>query len=120
MPRTCFPSGQAAKPASRDAHRQAGVYVGRILRGDRPGELPVQQASKFKFVINLTTAKAIGVELTDLDTMLRESDFVTINCPLHEKTRGLFNKDLIAKMKPGMLPSRWPLPQFPRASRYGD
>ena len=33
------------------------------------------------------------------------SDVVTINCPLHEKTRGLFNKELIAKMKPGMAPS---------------
>ena len=56
----------------------------------------------------------------DLEEMLAQCDVVTINCPLHEKTRGLFNKDLIAKMKPGMLPSRWPLPQFPRASRYGD
>ncbi len=41
--------------------------------------------------------------VTDLEEMLAQCDVVTINCPLHEKTRGLFNKDLIAKMKPGML-----------------
>jgi len=39
--------------------------------------------------------------VTDLEEMLAQCDVVTINCPLHEKTRGLFNKDLISKMKPG-------------------
>lgn len=41
--------------------------------------------------------------VTDLDEMLKRCDVVTINCPLHEKTKGMFNKDLIAKMKKGML-----------------
>jgi formate dehydrogenase len=46
--------------------------------------------------------KEIGCRrVTDLEEMLAQCDVVTINCPLHEKTRGLFNKDLIAKMKPG-------------------
>jgi ABC-type uncharacterized transport system substrate-binding protein len=46
-----------------DGYHQVGVYVGRILKGEKPGDLPVVNSSKFKLVINITTARTLGLDL---------------------------------------------------------
>src|SRR5262249_53616996 len=59
-------------PDIREMWRQVGVYTGQILRGAKPADLPVLQATKFEFVINLQTARALGLEVPNSMQLLAD------------------------------------------------
>jgi hypothetical protein len=93
--------GRGRDESAASAYRLRGGYIGRILNGEKPADLPVQESAKIELILNLKTAKALGLTLFGIATCVgRRGDRITLIAAVHESASALFGPRVIPGLSP--------------------